>query len=146
MPIYVETHRNRMTTDLLFTLDLIDRVPEMCMLADLSHVLLGREYWYPIRDEDEALVPKCSTEHGHFTAASHPASRFKLRSHSRSTRFGSICSSAGGNTASEAGESAQARMRFSRSHVNLARGPMALPIARATIPPTVGRKPYCSSP
>jgi hypothetical protein len=56
MPIYFETHRNRMTTDLLFTLDLIEQVPEMRMLADLSHVLLSREFWYPISDEDEALV------------------------------------------------------------------------------------------
>ncbi|MDE5458800.1 sugar phosphate isomerase/epimerase [Bradyrhizobium sp. CSA112] len=53
MPIYFETHRNRMTTDLLFTLDLIDQVPEMRMLADLSHVLLGRGFSYPISDEDE---------------------------------------------------------------------------------------------
>ncbi|WP_027527878.1 sugar phosphate isomerase/epimerase [Bradyrhizobium sp. Ec3.3] len=56
MPIYFETHRNRMTTDLLFTLDLIDRMPEMRILADLSHVLVGREFWYPISDEDEELV------------------------------------------------------------------------------------------
>lgn len=56
MPIYFETHRNRMTTDLLFTLDLIERLPEMRILADLSHVLLGREFWYPICDEDESLV------------------------------------------------------------------------------------------
>ncbi|WP_018320910.1 TIM barrel protein [Bradyrhizobium sp. WSM2793] len=56
LPIYFETHRNRMTTDLLFTLDLLDAVPEMRILADLSHVLLGREFWYPISDEDEALV------------------------------------------------------------------------------------------
>ncbi|MGY8663833.1 sugar phosphate isomerase/epimerase [Bradyrhizobium sp. UFLA05-109] len=56
MPIYFETHRNRMTTDLLFTLDLMDQVPEMRMLADLSHSLVGREFWYPISDEDEALV------------------------------------------------------------------------------------------
>ncbi|MCK1756711.1 sugar phosphate isomerase/epimerase [Bradyrhizobium sp. 137] len=56
MPIYFETHRNRMTTDLLFTLDLMDQVSEMRMLADLSHFLLGREFWYPISDEDEALV------------------------------------------------------------------------------------------
>ncbi|MGY8684031.1 sugar phosphate isomerase/epimerase [Bradyrhizobium sp. UFLA05-153] len=56
MPIYFETHRNRMTTDLLFTLDLMDQVAGMRMLADLSHILLGREFWYPISDEDEALV------------------------------------------------------------------------------------------
>lgn len=56
VPIYFETHRNRMTTDLLFTLDLMDQVPQMRMLADLSHFLVGREFWHPISDEDEALV------------------------------------------------------------------------------------------
>ncbi|AMA60004.1 sugar phosphate isomerase/epimerase family protein [Bradyrhizobium sp. CCGE-LA001] len=56
MPIYFETHRNRMTTDLLFTLDLIEQVPSMRMLADLSHVLVGREFWCPISDEDDGLV------------------------------------------------------------------------------------------
>ncbi|WP_245508948.1 sugar phosphate isomerase/epimerase family protein [Bradyrhizobium nanningense] len=56
VPIYFETHRNRMTTDLLFTLDLLDLVPEMRLLADLSHFLVGREFWYPISDEDEALI------------------------------------------------------------------------------------------
>ncbi|WP_346656628.1 hypothetical protein [Bradyrhizobium sp. IC4061] len=56
MPIYFETHRDRMTTDLLFTLDLIEQVPSMRMLADLSHILVGGEFWCPISDEDEALV------------------------------------------------------------------------------------------
>lgn len=55
-PVYFETHRNRMTTDLFFTLDLMDRVPGMPMLADLSHYLVGREFWYPICEEDEAMV------------------------------------------------------------------------------------------
>ncbi|MCS3899410.1 hypothetical protein M2171_008543 [Bradyrhizobium japonicum USDA 38] len=45
-----------MTTDLLFTLDLMDQVPEMRLLADLSHFLVSCEFWYPISDEDEALV------------------------------------------------------------------------------------------
>jgi hypothetical protein len=55
-PIYFETHRNRMTTDLFFTLDLIERIPSMPILADLSHILVGREFWYPLSSEDEALV------------------------------------------------------------------------------------------
>lgn len=41
MPIYFETHRNRMTTDLLLTLDLMDEVPGMRMLTNLSYVLLS---------------------------------------------------------------------------------------------------------
>jgi len=45
-----------MTTDLLFTLDLMDAVPEMRMLPDLSHVLVGPEFWFPVSDQDEALV------------------------------------------------------------------------------------------
>lgn len=56
IPIYFETHRNRMTTDLLFTLDLLEQVPSMRILADLSHVLVGREFWCPMSDEDEGLV------------------------------------------------------------------------------------------
>lgn len=55
-PLYFETHRNRMTTDLFFTLDLMDRVPKMSILADLSHYLVGREFWYPICEEDEAMI------------------------------------------------------------------------------------------
>ncbi len=66
MPIYFETHRNRMTTDLFFTLDLMDQLPEMRMLADLSHLLLGREFWYPISDEDELLVRQVLDRSGAF--------------------------------------------------------------------------------
>ena len=48
MPVTIETHRDCITTDLLYTLQLMDAVPEMNLCADLSHFVVGREFKWPI--------------------------------------------------------------------------------------------------
>jgi hypothetical protein len=45
-----------MTNDLLFTLDILDRMPELKLLGDLSHYLVGSELVWPISHESQAMV------------------------------------------------------------------------------------------
>jgi hypothetical protein len=58
VPLNIETHRNRMTTDLLTTLHILDRLPALRLTADLSHYVVGREFEWPISDENHALIER----------------------------------------------------------------------------------------
>jgi hypothetical protein len=63
-----ETHRDRLTTDLFYTLRLLDALPELRLTGDLSHYLVGREFPFPVTDDNHALIARvtdrCDAYHG----------------------------------------------------------------------------------
>jgi len=54
--LHIETHRNQMTMDLIFTLQILDHFPDLKLEADLSHYLVAREFWHPVSDENHRLI------------------------------------------------------------------------------------------
>ena len=68
VPVYIETHRDRMTNDLFFMLDILDERPGLKLLGDISNYLVGREFPFPVSDENHALMHRildsCWALHG----------------------------------------------------------------------------------
>jgi len=58
LPVTIETHRDCLTTDMLYTLQLMDAVPEMPLCADLSHFVVGRELSWPITPLVQSQIEK----------------------------------------------------------------------------------------
>jgi sugar phosphate isomerase/epimerase len=67
-PVYIETHRNRMTNDLLFTLEQIEKMPGIQLKADLSHYEVAREIELPVNPDTEMQIRRvldhCFAFHG----------------------------------------------------------------------------------
>ena len=52
-PMLLETHRNGTLNDLFFTLEVLQRLPELRLCADLSHFVVDRELQIPLNETDE---------------------------------------------------------------------------------------------
>lgn len=58
VPIKMETHRDCITNDMFFTLQLLDAIPELRLTADLSHYCLNREMSAPITPANQAWITR----------------------------------------------------------------------------------------
>jgi sugar phosphate isomerase/epimerase len=110
--MHVETHRDRMTTDLFFTLQLLDRFPDLRLTADVSHYLVGREFAWPVDEINHGLIHRILDNSWGITGGSPAASRCRSRWAFPSIKAGSNCSWAGGNMRSARGATAPAPMRY----------------------------------
>ena len=74
IPVHYETHRGRLTNDLLFTVRILDAMPHLKLTGDLSHYAVVHEMPLPVPEADAArmsrVVAQCWGFHGR-VAGSH---------------------------------------------------------------------------
>lgn len=58
VPLLVETHRNTISNDLWVLREILDQLPTLPLLADLSHYVCGQEMNLPISARNQALVER----------------------------------------------------------------------------------------
>lgn len=58
VPVLLETHRNTISNDLWATREMLDLVPGLPLLADLSHYVCGQEMHLPISSRNQALIER----------------------------------------------------------------------------------------
>lgn len=58
VPVLVETHRGMMTNDLWSTREMIDKLGDLPLLADLSHYVCGQEMTLPISPVNQAMIAR----------------------------------------------------------------------------------------
>lgn len=62
VPVLIETHRNMMTTDLWATRQMLDRLPTLPLLADLSHYVCGQEITLPVSERNQTAIERILTQ------------------------------------------------------------------------------------
>ncbi len=56
--MHLETHRNSLTNDMFAMLQILDSVPDLLISADLSHYVLGREFYLPLPDVTQRQIDR----------------------------------------------------------------------------------------
>lgn len=56
--MHMETHRNSLTNDMFAMLQILDSVPDLVVSADLSHYVVGREFYLPLSDAQQRQIDR----------------------------------------------------------------------------------------